>query len=97
MGERDIKARYRDSKQQADSVARSLAAGKIVKGWHYESAWEVGMPEPPKVHLEGSAWVAWLYEVAGKNARTLVQVHGPSWQYTVDECERLVQKYKEVK
>lgn len=40
------------------------------------------------------AWVAWLYEIALENARALVQVHGKGWQYTVDECERLMQEYR---
>ena len=98
MGERDWKARYRDSKREADKAARLLENGGDISGWHYEPAWLPGMDkEPSKVYLDGRAWVAWLYEIALENARTLVQVHGKGWQYTIDECERLVQSYKEVK
>jgi hypothetical protein len=96
MGERDFKARYRDNKREADSAARSLENGELIEGWRYEPAWIDG-PEPPKVYLYGRAWVAWLYEIALENANTLVQVHGPSFQDAVEECERLVQEYKEVK
>jgi hypothetical protein len=96
MGERDFKARYRESKREADSAAKDLENGGIIEGWRYETTWIDG-PEPPKVNLYGRAWIAWLYEIALEDARTLVQVHGPTWQYTVDECEQLVQSYKEVK
>jgi hypothetical protein len=92
MGERDWKARYKESKREADDAAKGLEHGEEIKGWRYETTWIDG-PEPPKEHLSGAAWVAWMYEIALDNARTLVQIY-PAWQYTIDECEQLVQKYK---
>src|SRR5579859_6928782 len=93
MGERDFKARYRESKQQADDAAWALEHGEDIKGWRYVTTWIDG-PEPPKEHLEGRAWIAWMYEIALENARTLVSVHGSDWQYTIKECDRLVLKYR---
>lgn len=95
MGERDWFQRYRDARQHADSVAQDLKAGYEVKGWHYEPTWNVGMPEPPKLRLEGGVWVAWLYEIAREDAVSLTQVQGKQWQSLVDECQQLAQEYRE--
>jgi hypothetical protein len=94
MGERDFRARYKDVKHEADSAARAFAKGDEVKGWHHEPAWVTG-PATPIVYLTGAPWVAWLYEIAKRNAIKLVQVHGKQWQYTIDECERLMQEYQQ--
>ena len=94
MGERNWVGRYKDSKRQADSAATDLAQGRDVHGWHYEPAWMPGETEPPRVQLQAASWVAWLYEIALENARALVQVHGKGWQYTVNECEHLMQEYR---
>jgi hypothetical protein len=96
MGERDWRMRYKDARKQADQAANDLLRGYEIKGWHYEPAWMPGMDkEPPKLHLEGAAWVVYLYEIALENARTLVHVHGKQYQYAVDDCERLIAKYKQ--
>ncbi len=95
MGERNFPSRYKDARTHADEQARALAQGVDIRGWHYEPAWMPGQPEPPKVHLEGAAWVAWMYQIAAENATTCVQVHGKHWQAAVDECERLAQEYRQ--
>src|SRR5947209_15923721 len=95
MGERDWGMRYKDARQQADYAARDLKEGREVKGWHYEPTWLPGQPEPPKMHLEGPAWVAWLYQIALENAQTLVQVHGAHNQHYVDECKQLMEDYQQ--
>jgi hypothetical protein len=95
MGERSFPSRYQGSRKEADNAARALAAGEEIKGWHYEPAFMPGMDkEPPKLHLDGAAWVAWLYEIAAENAEVCVQVHGKQWQYAVDDCKCLAEKYR---
>jgi len=58
MGKRDFRMCYREARRQADREAKALADGYEVKSWHDEPAWLTGQPEPPKVYLEGAAWVA---------------------------------------
>ncbi len=96
MGERDWKMRYEYARATADQAANDLLRGYEVKGWHYEPDYLPGMDkEPPKVQLEGAAWVVWLYESALDLAHALVHVRGKQHQYAVDDCERLVAKYQQ--
>ena len=96
MGERNFPLRYKDARKQADEQAKALERGADVKGWYYSPAWMPGQPQPQSVHVEGAAWVAWLYQIAAENAETCVQVHGKHWQWAVDQCERLAQEYVEM-
>jgi hypothetical protein len=92
-GERNFPARYRDARQFADNAVRALASGEDVSGWHYETVYQEGL-ELLRVHLEGTAWVAWLYEIAAENAETCLQVLGKHWLVQVDECKRMAAQYQ---
>ena len=95
MGEHDWYQRYRGARDYADEQAAAYRHGDEIDHWRYKWVHKPGEPEPPRERLTGAAWVAWAYEIAAENAATLVQVRGPSWQWLVDECERLAQEYRE--
>lgn len=95
MGERNWYQRYRAARDYADEQAEAYKRGDEIDHWRYKWEHKPGEPEPPRERLTGAAWVAWAYEIAASDARTLAQVKGAGWQPLVDECERLAQEYRE--
>ncbi len=96
MGERNWYDRYRAARDYADEQVAMFARGEEISHWRHVTEYKPGEPEPPKETLTGAAWVAWAYELAARDARTLVQVKSQGWRLLVDECERLMQQYKEL-
>ncbi len=94
MGERDWHLRYKHAKAYADEQAALYERGEEISHWRYVTEQRAGEPDPPKETLTGAAWVAWAYEIAAREAHTVVQVKGQHWQTLVDNCERLVARYK---
>lgn len=90
MGERDWYMRYRTARDYADEQAEAYKRGDIIEHWR-----QVSETDTRRETLTGAAWVAWAYEIAASNAKSLVQVQGKQWQSLVDECERLAQEYRE--
>jgi hypothetical protein len=95
MGERNFYHRYRTARQYADEQAAAYASGDEISHWRYVKEHKTGEPEPPKETLTGAAWVAWAYEIAASEARSLVQVKGQHWQGLVTACEKLAKEYSE--
>lgn len=95
MGERNWQLRYEESRGYADEQAALLQRGEQIQNWRHVVDWLPGMPEPPKETLIGPAWVAWAYELAAEEAKTLVRVQGRWWQQKVNECEQLMREYQQ--
>ena len=94
MGERNWFDRYKHAKAYADEQAAMHERGEEISHWRYATEQKPGEPDPPKETLQGAAWIAWSYEIAAREAHTVVQVKGQHWQGLVDTCERLVARYK---
>lgn len=92
MGERDWLARYKEARAYADEQAAKYERGEIIEKWRQR---DENDPSKGRETLTGAAWVAWAYEIAASDAKTLVQVRGKLWQHVVTECERLMQEYRE--
>jgi hypothetical protein len=90
MGERDWYGRYRAARDYADEQAEAYKRGEIIENWR-----QVSEQDPRRETLTGAAWVAWAYEIAASDAKSLTHTQGKQWQSLVDECERLAQEYRE--
>jgi hypothetical protein len=90
MGERNWYERYRYARQYADEQAAAYKRGDDISGWR-----QVSETDTRRETLTGAAWVAWAYEIAAVNAKSLMQTQGEQWRYLVDECTRMTQEYQE--
>jgi hypothetical protein len=96
MGERDWYVRYWHARLYADEQAALYEQGEVISNWRYKWLHKPGEPMPATETLEGPAWIAWAYEIAASDARTLMQVQGKQWQPLVDECEQLAEHYRKL-
>jgi hypothetical protein len=94
MGERDVYWRYSTARQYADAQAEQFKRGETLHGWTSAVDWREGQPVPLVHALQGEAWIAHLYEIAGRDAQVLVQTRGHQWQVVADDCQRRASRYR---
>ncbi len=92
MDKPDWYQRYCVARDYADEQAEKFKSGEPTEGWVHEAYGDPGRPRPRRI--TGAAWVAHAYELAARDARTLMRVQGGWWQDTVTECQRLAAQYR---
>lgn len=91
MDKSDWYQRYCVARDYADAQAERFKSGEPTEGWAYEAS--VGPGKPRQIRITGAAWVAHAYEIAARDATTLMRVQGDWWRDTVKECRRLAAQY----
>ncbi|HYU72278.1 MAG TPA: hypothetical protein VEL31_06330 [Ktedonobacteraceae bacterium] len=72
---------------------KSQVTGEPLSNWTYEQDWIQGLPEPRKVTLVGTAWVAHAYEIAAQDAELLAS-RDTFYRITVQDCRRQADVYR---
>ncbi len=93
MGERDFLVRYHISRAYADEQAEKLKSGEHLQNWTYEQDWIPGKPEPHKIALVDTAWVAHAYTLAAEDAERLAS-RDRFYTIVVEECRRQADIYR---